>query len=164
MSETTYSYRDLIVEYWDLLRGDTSQWSSRPYFLNLIQDSGQPVLDAVGVPYTINERMVRGLDYYTRTVFEVQADAGLGADRHAAHRPLQVRSHAIPVGRDLAEREVVGDPLDLPRRAHGLEEAAPSGSERERGEASGIPADNGTLRAGLIDERASVTTMDCLGS
>ncbi len=28
------------------------------------------MLDAVGVPYMINERMVRGLDYYTRTTFE----------------------------------------------------------------------------------------------
>ena len=28
------------------------------------------MLDAIGVPYTINERMVRGLDYYTRTTFE----------------------------------------------------------------------------------------------
>jgi histidyl-tRNA synthetase len=28
------------------------------------------MLDAVGVPYTVNERMVRGLDYYTRTTFE----------------------------------------------------------------------------------------------
>src|SRR6204780_4206394 len=28
------------------------------------------MLDAVGVQYSINERMVRGLDYYTRTTFE----------------------------------------------------------------------------------------------
>jgi len=28
------------------------------------------MLDAVGILYTINERMVRGLDYYTRTTFE----------------------------------------------------------------------------------------------
>ena len=28
------------------------------------------MLDKVGVPYTINPRMVRGLDYYTRTTFE----------------------------------------------------------------------------------------------
>ena len=28
------------------------------------------VLDAAGLPYTINPRMVRGLDYYNRTVFE----------------------------------------------------------------------------------------------
>jgi len=27
-------------------------------------------LDAVGVPYVVNPRLVRGLDYYTRTVFE----------------------------------------------------------------------------------------------
>ncbi len=28
------------------------------------------MLDKVGVPYTVNPRMVRGLDYYTRTTFE----------------------------------------------------------------------------------------------
>ena len=28
------------------------------------------MLDTIGVPYTINHRMVRGLDYYTRTTFE----------------------------------------------------------------------------------------------
>lgn len=28
------------------------------------------VLDAAGLPYTVNPRMVRGLDYYNRTVFE----------------------------------------------------------------------------------------------
>jgi histidyl-tRNA synthetase len=36
------------------------------------------MLDVVGVPYTINERMVRGLDYYTRTTFEF-THGGLGA-------------------------------------------------------------------------------------
>lgn len=30
----------------------------------------QSILDAAGIPYTINARLVRGLDYYTRTVFE----------------------------------------------------------------------------------------------
>ncbi|NLE09278.1 MAG: histidine--tRNA ligase [Dehalococcoidales bacterium] len=29
-------------------------------------------LGILGIPYTINHRLVRGLDYYTRTVFEVQ--------------------------------------------------------------------------------------------
>ena len=28
-------------------------------------------LDAIGIPYEIDERLVRGLDYYTHTVFEV---------------------------------------------------------------------------------------------
>ena len=35
-------------------------------------------LDAFGVPYVINPRMVRGLDYYTKTTFEFVHD-GLGA-------------------------------------------------------------------------------------
>ncbi len=36
-------------------------------------------LDDLGIPYAEEPKLVRGLDYYTRTVFEVQADAGLGA-------------------------------------------------------------------------------------
>ncbi len=35
-------------------------------------------LDACGVPYTVNPRLVRGLDYYTRTTFEF-VHGGLGA-------------------------------------------------------------------------------------
>lgn len=35
-------------------------------------------LDALGVPYVINPRMVRGLDYYTKTTFEF-VHGGLGA-------------------------------------------------------------------------------------
>ncbi|GAB2927513.1 histidine--tRNA ligase [Rhodococcus aerolatus] len=35
-------------------------------------------LDALGVPYQVNPRMVRGLDYYTKTTFEFVHD-GLGA-------------------------------------------------------------------------------------
>jgi histidyl-tRNA synthetase len=37
-------------------------------------------LDALGVPYRYEPRLVRGLDYYTRTLFEIQASTGnLGA-------------------------------------------------------------------------------------
>ncbi|MCD6291286.1 MAG: histidine--tRNA ligase [Anaerolineae bacterium] len=35
-------------------------------------------LDAIGLSYTVNHRLVRGLDYYTKTVFEVYAE-GIGA-------------------------------------------------------------------------------------
>ncbi len=35
-------------------------------------------LDACKVPYTVNPRLVRGLDYYTRTTFEFTVDLGLG--------------------------------------------------------------------------------------
>ena len=37
----------------------------------------QNLLKALGIPYTVNERMVRGLDYYNNTVFEwVHSDLG----------------------------------------------------------------------------------------
>jgi histidyl-tRNA synthetase len=35
-------------------------------------------LDACSVPYTLNPRLVRGLDYYTRTTFEFTVTTGLG--------------------------------------------------------------------------------------
>ena len=38
----------------------------------------QKILTAVGVPFTLNDRLVRGLDYYTRTAFEFTHGA-LGA-------------------------------------------------------------------------------------
>jgi histidyl-tRNA synthetase len=41
-------------------------------------DAVLAVLDALQVPYTLNPRMVRGLDYYTRTTFEF-VHPGLGA-------------------------------------------------------------------------------------
>ena len=39
--------------------------SSREHFAQVLA-----ALDACGVPYTVNPRLVRGLDYYTRTTFE----------------------------------------------------------------------------------------------
>ena len=47
--------------------------ASREHF-----DALRSHLDACGVAYTVNPRLVRGLDYYTRTVFEWTTDA-LGA-------------------------------------------------------------------------------------
>lgn len=40
-------------------------------------------LDALEVPYTVDKRLVRGLDYYTRTTFEIQTGA-LGAQSAVA--------------------------------------------------------------------------------
>lgn len=37
------------------------------------------LLDGLGMPYVEEPKLVRGLDYYTRTVFEIQVDAGLGS-------------------------------------------------------------------------------------
>jgi len=41
-------------------------------------DQVQTLLTALGISYTLNPRLVRGLDYYTHTVFEIQS-ADLGA-------------------------------------------------------------------------------------
>jgi histidyl-tRNA synthetase len=56
-----------------------------PVMLDHLSDSAKAHFDAVleqlqalGVPYVINPRMVRGLDYYTKTTFEFVHD-GLGA-------------------------------------------------------------------------------------
>ena len=42
-------------------------------------DAVRSLLGAAAITFTEDPRLVRGLDYYTRTVFEVQVDAGLGA-------------------------------------------------------------------------------------
>lgn len=43
-------------------------------------DTLRSYLDALGTPYTVEPRLVRGLDYYTRTLFEITgAEAKLGA-------------------------------------------------------------------------------------
>ncbi len=41
-------------------------------------DALQALLSACGIPFVVNSRIVRGLDYYTRTVFEITSSA-LGA-------------------------------------------------------------------------------------
>ena len=46
---------------------------SREHFAQVLA-----ALDACGVPYHLNPRLVRGLDYYTRTTFEFTVSTGLG--------------------------------------------------------------------------------------
>jgi histidyl-tRNA synthetase len=41
-------------------------------------------LERVGVPFKVEPRLVRGLDYYTHTVFEALAETGLGAQNAVA--------------------------------------------------------------------------------
>jgi len=53
--------------------GDSMDEDSKKHFAAVLT-----ALDAAGVPYTRNHRLVRGLDYYTRTTFEF-THGGLGA-------------------------------------------------------------------------------------
>lgn len=57
---------------------------SKSYFAKVLA-----CLDALGIPYEIDERLVRGLDYYTHTVFEVvstRPDSGAQATIFAGGR------------------------------------------------------------------------------
>ena len=45
MSLPDYEYKGLMAQAWDMLRGDTSTWPDRFFYLELIQRFGQPVLD-----------------------------------------------------------------------------------------------------------------------
>jgi ubiquinone/menaquinone biosynthesis C-methylase UbiE len=45
VGQDAYEYSGLMAEAWDLLRGDTSNWPDRAFFLDLIGERGQPVLD-----------------------------------------------------------------------------------------------------------------------
>ena len=61
-----------IIETLPLI-SDSLDEASKTHFAAVIA-----ALDAAGVPYTRNHRLVRGLDYYTRTTFEF-THGGLGA-------------------------------------------------------------------------------------
>jgi histidyl-tRNA synthetase len=52
---------------------DSLDEDSKAHFAAVLE-----ALDAAGVPYIRDHRLVRGLDYYTRTTFEFTHDAGLG--------------------------------------------------------------------------------------
>ena len=45
MTTPDYEYYGLMVKYWDLLRGDSSTWEDRFFYLDVIKKYGQPVLD-----------------------------------------------------------------------------------------------------------------------
>lgn len=45
MTAPNYEYHGLMTTYWDLLRGDTSNWADRFMWLDIIKKYGQPVLD-----------------------------------------------------------------------------------------------------------------------
>ena len=56
------------------------------------------ILDTMGIPYQVNERMVRGLDYYTRTTFEF------------THGDLGAQSAVLGGGRYDGLSEALGGP------------------------------------------------------
>jgi SAM-dependent methyltransferase len=45
MTLPDYEYKGLMAQAWDVLRGDTSDWPDRFFFLEVVKEFGQPVLD-----------------------------------------------------------------------------------------------------------------------
>ena len=45
VNEKDVEYVGLMAEAWDALRGDTSTWEDRQFYLDLIRERGEPVLD-----------------------------------------------------------------------------------------------------------------------
>jgi SAM-dependent methyltransferase len=63
MSLPEYEYKGLMAEAWDVLRGDTSTWPDRFFYLELIQKFGQPVLDlGCGTGRLLLDYLLQGVD------------------------------------------------------------------------------------------------------
>jgi SAM-dependent methyltransferase len=45
MTDADYEYRGLKASTWDLHRGDTSTWTDRTFYFDIVQQFGAPVLD-----------------------------------------------------------------------------------------------------------------------
>ena len=103
VSVTDYEYAGLMARAWDLLRGDTSGWADRFFYLEVVARSGQPVLD-VGCG---TGRLL--LDYLAQGIVVDGVDNS--PEMLALCRQKAVRLGLIPT---LHEQSM--ESLDLPRR------------------------------------------------
>ena len=98
-----YEYKGLMAQAWDVLRGDTSQWADRFFFLDLIAEFGQPVLDVgCGTGRLLLDYLQQGIDID-------------GVDNSPEMLEL-CREKAAKLGLEPRLYEQYMEDLDLPRR------------------------------------------------
>lgn len=102
MTLPEFEYKGLIAQAWDLLRGDTSQWEDRFFFLDIIQKYGQPVLDVgCGTGRLLLDYLSQGIDVD-------------GVD-NSPEMLVLCRQKAAGMGLNLTLYQQYMETLDLPR-------------------------------------------------
>ncbi|VTN10827.1 Histidine--tRNA ligase [Raoultella terrigena] len=79
--------------------GDYLDEESKQHFAGLCA-----LLDDAGIAYTVNQRLVRGLDYYNRTVFEWVTTSLGSQGTVCARRPLRRSGRAAGRARNAGSR------------------------------------------------------------
>lgn len=103
MTQNDYEYSGLIAQFWDLLRGDTSRWADRSFYLDVIAQHGQPVLDVgCGTGRLLLDYVQQGIDVD-------------GMDNSPEMLDL-LRQKAAALGLDPRVYLQTMETLDLPRR------------------------------------------------
>jgi ubiquinone/menaquinone biosynthesis C-methylase UbiE len=103
MGQADYEYTGSIARYWDLLRGDTSGWSDRFFYKDVILKSGQPVLDVgCGTGRLLLDYLADGIDID-------------GVDNSPEMLAL-CREKARPLGLQPRLFQQTMETLDLPRK------------------------------------------------
>jgi len=100
-----HEYAGLKARSWDALRGDTSDWADRAFYLDLIEERGQPVLDVgCGTGRLLLDFLAIGIDI---------DGVELSPDMVAI-----LRSKADAAGIDVDDRVTVTamESMELPRR------------------------------------------------